>query len=263
MSLSNFKWLREQHSRVKEGVHPLCHQFSGQLFSHSPEYLISHIRWEEFSFSSAKHPIEEVSLAEPKREGPPLVAQEASPASDDPLSVFQVERDTASDGVKHMVDSDEHHQLQWIDRVSSPECVFIGERPQDFSEESPHADLLSKMIVAMKLKQGEFSRLFLLRDQERSLEEQWKEAAMIVLKLRPKVVVVLGALCTRLALQRKERLSQVHGQEFHLTFESATANHQVLTYPVFHPDILRINPNMKRSTWLDLQKVMKILGRMV
>ena len=32
--------------------------------------------------------------------------------------------------------------------------------------------------------------------------------------------------------------------------------------PIFHPDFLKINPKMKRTAWDDLQKVMRMIGKL-
>ena len=53
----------------------------------------------------------------------------------------------------------------------------------------------------------------------------------------------------------------VHGKFFDkiLTYK----NNQVRQFkivPVFNPEMILINPSMKRSTWMDLQKIMEHLG---
>lgn len=145
--------------------------------------------------------------------------------------------------------------------TSQVKVIFIGECPRDFDSESPEADLLSKMIKAMKLQEGQFLRCFITKEQDIA-EQEW----FGLLKNLPKnidelVVVTLGALSTNTILKKRERLSRIHGKEFEVTVKREDSSELNITiFPVFHPDILQINPNMKRSAWIDLQKVMEFLG---
>ena len=150
----------------------------------------------------------------------------------------------------------------WVDDYSmdSLTVIFVGERPKDFSEDTKDSDLLSKMISAMKLPIGSFTRVFLDSDKDLALK-QWHHSLKKVSEVNNIIVVSLGAMATNLILGRKERLSRIHGQEFQLVAQSEGKESQLSIYPVFHPDILQINPNMKRSAWLDLQKVMKKLEK--
>lgn len=150
----------------------------------------------------------------------------------------------------------------WVDEsnVENLKVIFVGEQPKDFSEEAKNSDLLSKMISAMKLADGSFSRIFLEKDKEEA-KGQWNSCLQKVSTLNEVVVVSLGAMATNVILGRKERLSRIHGQEFTLIAQSDQKESTLSVYPVFHPDILQINPNMKRSAWMDLQKVMQKLGQ--
>ncbi len=153
--------------------------------------------------------------------------------------------------------------LQKQDLVGGQEVlvVFLGETPKDFKGSSD-GGLLSKMMGAMQFEPGEAVRIFL--DKELSQEETWTLVSSDLLRLKPKAVVALGAYATNLSLGRKERLSLVHGKEFPLSLPLGEAETVVIPcFPVFHPDILQINPNMKRSAWIDLQKVADYLGKKV
>lgn len=141
--------------------------------------------------------------------------------------------------------------------------IFIGECPKDYSAEAPSDNLLGKMIGAMKLSPEHYCRAFITKDSEVSHQE-W----LGLLKELPKeatevIVVTLGALATNTVLQKKERLSRIHGKEFLISLTGNGRQQAIKVFPVFHPDILQINPNMKRSAWLDLQKVMETLGPML
>ncbi len=157
-------------------------------------------------------------------------------------------------------DIKEEHPALWVDEytIESLKTIFVGERPKDFNEDEPQADLLSKMVVAMKLKANSFTRVFLEKDKQVA-SLQWNQVLNKVSPLEDVVIVSLGAMATNLILGRKERLSRIHGQEFQLILEGGERETKLAIFPVFHPDILQINPNMKRSAWLDLQKVMKRL----
>jgi DNA polymerase len=75
--------------------------------------------------------------------------------------------------------------------------------------------------------------------------------------LAPMYVVSLGAVSTNILLNSKEKMSAIHGNFFNL--HANTWNYQMM--PIFHPDFLLINPNMKRTAWMDLQKLMQLLGK--
>ena len=134
-------------------------------------------------------------------------------------------------------------------------AVFLGEIPQDFKAEQKD-DLLSKMIGAMDcFAEGEAVRI-LFSKEGFDPEQVWPEIASDLLHLRPKVLITMGVRATNMALQRKERLSQIHGQKMPLHLTPAQgANLSLNCFPIFHPDILQINPNMKRSVWIDLQNI--------
>jgi uracil-DNA glycosylase family 4 len=110
----------------------------------------------------------------------------------------------------------------------------------------------------MKLSPKSYTRVFFEKDKEVALT-QWNEVLKRVSDQDEVIVISLGAMATNVILGRKERLSRIHGQEFQLNLQSSAKETKLVVFPVFHPDILQINPNMKRSAWLDLQKVMKRL----
>lgn len=148
---------------------------------------------------------------------------------------------------------------EWIESLeSSAKVVFVGERPKDFDPDNPRVDLLSKMIQAMKLGEGEFARAFLDKDPGKA-KLQWEELLKSLSDFNSIVIVTLGAMATNTVLNKKERLSRIHGKEFSIALERSSGALELKAFPVFHPDILQINPNMKRSAWMDLQKVMEVL----
>lgn len=119
-------------------------------------------------------------------------------------------------------------------------------------------DLLGKMIAAMKLKEGSFVRYPLLKDGD---DIDFLVAG--IHKFKPKVVVPLGASSTNHILQKRVKLSNVHGE---MTKKSLNINGESLLVnvsPLFHPQLLEINQSMKRTAWLDMQKVMTFLSQEV
>ena len=141
------------------------------------------------------------------------------------------------------------------------EVLFVGDSFRGEGE-----DLLAKMIEAMKLKGQEFSRLLFdeglenVQDLSLNLEspnEATQNLREAILKFRPKIVVSLGAVTTNILLGRREKLSAIHGQFIPVTI----LDFEFLMIPIFHPDFLTINPNMKRTAWIDLQKVMERVGK--
>jgi len=137
--------------------------------------------------------------------------------------------------------------------------IFIGQRPKDFDDENPRVDLLSKMIGAMQLKDLEFSRIYLSEDAASAQSEWYRILEMLDGRMQL-CIVPLGAKACNTVLGTKERLSKIHGQEFKFRILGKKTQMDLSVFPIFHPDFLQINPNMKRSAWIDLQKVMTHLG---
>ena len=125
--------------------------------------------------------------------------------------------------------------------------AFVGNRPKE-------EGLLEKMVAAMGFAPGEAVVIFSDRPHRCFREIQ---------SASPRVVVALGASALNLLLGRRERLSLVHGRVFDGGIQDKGIYSEFKLIPVFHPDILAINPGMKRAAWGDLQKVFPLLGRSV
>lgn len=141
------------------------------------------------------------------------------------------------------------------------DVLFLGDSYKGEGE-----DLLGRMISAMKLKTGEFFRFPLNEELEQvsdlaanltNPDQATRELFQFIQEKKPKVVVSLGAIITNILLGRREKLSGIHGQ----FFEKQIGDCHFSLMPVFHPDFLLINPNMKRTAWIDLQKVMERVGK--
>ena len=125
--------------------------------------------------------------------------------------------------------------------------AFVGERPKE-------ERLLEKMVEAMKFAPGETAVIF---------SERPRQCFKEILSVSPRVIVALGAAALNLLLGRRERLSMVHGRVFDCTVQNEGISSEFKLVPIFHPDILAINPGMKRAAWGDLQKVFPLVGRSV
>lgn len=142
---------------------------------------------------------------------------------------------------------------------TSLKIIFYGEASK-LNSNSEQADqrageLLEKMVAAMQLGR-ECVASFLSAKEDDTFDEFMSG----VFHSKPDFVVALGAVATNILLGRKEKLTRVHGQFFPLKLNLQDEQHEVRLMPLFHPDFLLINPNMKRTAWLDLQKIMSELN---
>lgn len=143
---------------------------------------------------------------------------------------------------------------------SKIKILFIGDT---FNGEGE--DLLQKMITAMKLLPEEYKRVPLDSGLEEIDFEQpdyqehnsYQKLMDLIKEEAPQFVISLGAIVTNCLIGRREKMSTIHGKYFKLNAHDYS--YQLM--PLFHPEFLLINPNMKRTAWIDLQKVMQSLGK--
>ena len=169
---------------------------------------------------------------------------------------------------------DSHFQLEKNEPVVLTQykslVMFVGDSFLEDVSAKSEEDLLGKMIVAMKLNNHEFCRIPFNRKLEyvMDLDENLKNPSpetqalfSAIAENKPMIVVSLGATITNILLGKRDKLSGIHGQFFDRTiiYEHESYNYQLL--PIFHPEFLIINPNMKRTAWIDLQKVMERVGK--
>ena len=151
------------------------------------------------------------------------------------------------------------------------EVLFVTESFRPLSEresaESPSAftraflpslplktsELFERMVTAMKLVPEEVALLALENEGEDLLKAVMSAAEY----LRPQVIVTLGAKSTQRVLKSNDRLTMVHGQFF--ARRIGEWNAQIV--PLFHPSIIETNQNMKKTAWIDMQKIMKTLKK--
>jgi uracil-DNA glycosylase family 4 len=153
------------------------------------------------------------------------------------------------------------------------DVLFVGGHPKAEGQgfDSVERDLLEKMARAMKLGNGYavslstkcYSALGDQSDARYGMERNCEENLLLEIKtLKPQFVIPLGAVATNFILEKKERLSQVHGKFFSKTVKcSDELAHEYIVVPLFHPEFLLINTNMKRTAWLDLKNVMDYLKK--
>jgi DNA polymerase len=147
-----------------------------------------------------------------------------------------------------------------------PEIMFVGEAPGADEDEQGLAfvgragQLLTKMIEAMGLKREEVFIGNILKcrppDNRPPLPDEM-ETCLPYLKeqiriLQPKVIVALGATAVR-GLIGLDGITKLRGKW--LAFEG------IHLMPTYHPAYLLRDPTRKKDTWVDLQEVLRFLGR--
>lgn len=258
-----FTRLRIKTHEQWSGPAALKSSFSRQLFKQSPWYLFKlkeQVRTEKS---------EDTEKSE-KRETLESLATFAREKADEggkvqfPGGEVEVKPDEASLRA-HTFDLDAG--LDWkewenfTDRAkfadaAGAEVFFVGEAPQD-------ENLLNKMIQACRFGETDFGVVYLQKPKsgESTLEDLVDFYRLINL-FHPKLVISLGATVTNQIMGKRERLSKVHGKLFDLSVKFRDREPVAFKMlPLFHPDYLAINPNMKRSAWMDLQKALKFLGK--
>jgi uracil-DNA glycosylase len=147
-----------------------------------------------------------------------------------------------------------------------PTVVFFGEAPGAEEDRSgqpfvgPAGQLLTKIIAATQMKREDVYILNALRcrppdnrtptDQEIENCREYFEGQLEVLK--PKYIVCLGAVAIRAVLQSTETIGRLRGKFY--PYREAKV---MVTY---HPSYLLRNESVKKSTWEDMQMLMRELG---
>jgi len=143
--------------------------------------------------------------------------------------------------------------------------MFIGEGPgeQEDIKGRPFVgragQLLDKMILAMGFKREEvyIANIVKCRPPQNRAPLPDEEAACLpylraqIYFIKPKIIVLLGAVAMKALLQTNAGISQVRGKLLDY--------HGYTTMPTFHPAFLLRNPAKKKESWEDLKKVMTFL----
>lgn len=151
--------------------------------------------------------------------------------------------------------------------VLNPEIMFVGEAPGADEDEQGLAfvgragQLLTKMIEAMGYKREEVFIGNILKcrppdnrpptPEEMELCLPYLKAQIAVIK--PKVIIALGATAVKGLLNLSTGITKLRGKW--LSFEG------IDLMPTYHPAYLLRNPPAKKEVWVDLQEVLKHLGR--
>lgn len=253
-----FADLLKNTRNLDEGRHPLNRTFEAGLFNSSWYFPFKRVNLsplKDAPEASVIEVVEDVEVVEVAKEKPPAVAQD-----------FKCQEITSFQSYLSSLRADwsEEHVVGHINYSGQCDIMFYGElHLEDVTgiEFPPHnflaleTDLLGKMIMAMKLENGRFIRSSIIGQKTRAIENFAKEVALF----RPKIVITLGASALNLVLGRRERLSTVHGEFFSSKVETDKGSIDFQIVPLFHPEFLEINPSMKRTAWIDMQKVMTYL----
>ncbi len=156
------------------------------------------------------------------------------------------------------------------------DILFVSDYPKDFptnlddfSKKIFYGEkelMVNRMIGAMEINSSKFkiSSAMKCSPSKNTFTGEVSEACLDHLReeihfLKPRVVVAFGAMVTNLLLGRREKLSKIHGEFFPQkeVVDGSEFSYQVV--PIFHPDFLMINANMKRTTWEDLKKIISFL----
>lgn len=271
---NKFKVLNSDKKKWVSGEHPLLKTFVGDLFKKSewaydlfylPEPIESKSvvnsiekKVEEAEVKSLKFQEAVKSLSEMVEKSPEPIIRENIELTSENWTSFQVPKSL-------------------LTNFSSKEVLvlFVGlnevsAENRSFNEKQ--LDLVQNMAKAMKLVEDDYKILSLPMsyfdrddlDKVDALDDiELKNLLLEVCNLRPKMVFSLGANVTNFFLKRREKLSVSHGNVVEIRFidENKDKYFQTLVMPLFHPELLIINPNMKRTTWIDLQKSLPYIGK--
>ena len=147
------------------------------------------------------------------------------------------------------------------------ELVFVGEAPGEEEDKQgipfvgAAGQLLTKMIEAMKLSRDTVYICNVVKcrppanrnpePEEIQSCEPFLRAQLRVIK--PKVIVALGKFAAQTLLRDDTAITRMRGQW--RQYEG------IDLMPTFHPAYLLRSPDEKKKAWMDLQEVMKRLGR--
>lgn len=109
------------------------------------------------------------------------------------------------------------------------------------------ASLFSRMVGAMQLGES----WFLTDISDKTTDKIARE----ILYYQPNFIITLGAAPTQFLLDTESRLKNIHGQFFDVQQGDYTGQ----LMPLFSPKLLSTAPNMKKTAWTDMQKVMEQL----
>ncbi len=154
-------------------------------------------------------------------------------------------------------------------QIKHPFILFISDYPkeeEEFKSKKPLSGeremILKKMVKAMNLEEDQYHHLFSFQcpcpnekvkidfaSQCRDFLLRW------IFLLKPSVIITFGSYATENLRQKKERLASIHGEFLEEKLRYKKEEMKVTIVPIFSLDYLQVNPNMKRTAWEDLKKV--------
>ncbi|MBN1674515.1 MAG: uracil-DNA glycosylase [Kiritimatiellae bacterium] len=148
-----------------------------------------------------------------------------------------------------------------------PDILFVGEAPGADEDQQGVAfvgaagQLLTRMIEAMGYTREQVFIGNILKCRppgNRTPLPDEMETCLPYLKaqialLKPKVIITLGAVAARGLLNAQTGITRLRGRW--MAFEG------IDVMPTFHPAYLLRNESAKRPAWIDLQEVLKRLGK--
>lgn len=146
------------------------------------------------------------------------------------------------------------------------ELMFIGEGPDADEDRTGRpfvgraGQLLTKMIEAMQFSREQVYITNIIKCRPPGNRNPTDDEAMACLPylkrqielIQPSVIVLLGGVALQHLLGEKS-IMRSRGQ-----WQSCMG---IPTMPTYHPSFLLRSPNRKKEAWLDLQEVMKRLGK--
>jgi uracil-DNA glycosylase family 4 len=177
------------------------------------------------------------------------------------------------------------HEFAGVKLEAPLDVLFLSDRPRDFnltllqdqnSEEFTQAKsrcfldekgvMVERLMASMGRPKSKVALSLITKcpRQERLHDEQmWERCKSNIMHeiylLKPRFVVTFGAWTTKMLIARQEKLSTIHGQFFPFSLQTPAGEFTTTVVPLFHPDILFLNSEMKKTTWVDLQKIMREL----
>jgi hypothetical protein len=180
----------------------------------------------------------------------------------------------SSDGLFSFLGDDYQQLIKKLEnkRPQNIDVIFITEKFRPWSEVSTDlkegfinelvaafptnvAELFEKMIQAMELSP---SQVMLLPAKNDNNSDHLQLILNIAAFYQPQLIVTLGSTATQVMLKSNDRLSLIHGQFFS---KKVTPDYTSQIVPLFHPEILHTNVNMKKTAWADMKKMMHFLKK--
>jgi uracil-DNA glycosylase len=141
-----------------------------------------------------------------------------------------------------------------------PILMVISDKPEKASNTFKSFDitagnLFTKMLSAMGVGRDEVFITTFFKCMEANIKNSncRKTLERQIKSLKPNVILALGETTSSMLLERKDSLEDYRNDN--LTFMGKPF------YATYHPRELVIDPKLKKNSWSDLQKIMKVMGK--